>query len=31
MTVTLTFMGFTAPPWPIVWPEVCSWSGTIRY
>ena len=32
MTVTLTFMGFSAPPWPIVWPEVCSWrGGTIKY
>lgn len=31
MTVTLTFMGFSAPPWPLVWPEICRWSGAIRY
>jgi hypothetical protein len=30
MTVTLTFAGFE-PPFPIVWPEVCSWHGTIVY
>jgi hypothetical protein len=32
MTVTLTFLGFTPPVWPAVWPEVCTWrGGTISY